>query len=108
MRKKKKVEEIFDQYAKEHSTGAFALSRYDRRAAMRFADDITWYFIEVKAEDTVTCSGDECCSPMLHSLEILLDHVTAHLTCGTSILTLRPQPPLRTCFLTRENILNIP
>lgn len=45
MRKKKKVEEIFDQYAKGYSTGAFAPSRYDRRAGMRFADDITWHFI---------------------------------------------------------------
>ncbi|MFQ6126435.1 MAG: class I SAM-dependent methyltransferase [Candidatus Heimdallarchaeota archaeon] len=45
MRTKKKVEEVFDQFAKGYSTGAFAPSRYDRRAAMRFADDITWHFI---------------------------------------------------------------
>jgi len=42
---KTKVEEIFDKYAKDYS-GAFAPPRYDTaRAAMSFADDITWHFL---------------------------------------------------------------
>jgi S-adenosylmethionine-dependent methyltransferase len=42
---KKKVEEIFDKYAKDYSR-AFAPARYDTaRAAMSFADDITWHFL---------------------------------------------------------------
>jgi len=43
---KRKVEEIFDKYAEEYSSGPFAPSRYDTsRSAMSFADDITWYFM---------------------------------------------------------------
>jgi len=43
---KTKVEEIFDKYAKGYSSGAFATPRYDTaRAAMSFADDITWHFL---------------------------------------------------------------
>jgi len=43
---KKKVEEIFDKYAKGYSSGDFAPPRYDTaRAAMSFADDITWHFV---------------------------------------------------------------
>lgn len=43
---KKKVEEIFDKYAKGYSSGAFAPSKYDTvRCAMSFADDITWHFL---------------------------------------------------------------
>jgi ubiquinone/menaquinone biosynthesis C-methylase UbiE len=43
---KKKVEEIFDKYAKAYSSNDFAPARYDTsRAAMRFADDITWHFL---------------------------------------------------------------
>jgi len=43
---KKKVEEIFDKYAKGYSSGAFAPRRYNTaRAAMSFADDITWHFL---------------------------------------------------------------
>jgi S-adenosylmethionine-dependent methyltransferase len=43
---KTKVEEIFDKYAKGYSSGDFAPSRYDTaRAAMSFADDITWHFL---------------------------------------------------------------
>jgi len=43
---KTKVEEIFDKYAKGYSSGAFAPPRYDTaRAAMSFADDITWHFL---------------------------------------------------------------
>ena len=39
-----KVEEIFDKYAKDYS-GDFAPPRYTTaRAAMSFADDITWHF----------------------------------------------------------------
>jgi ubiquinone/menaquinone biosynthesis C-methylase UbiE len=41
-----KVERTFDKYAKEYSSGPFAPSRYDTaRAAMSFADDITWHFL---------------------------------------------------------------
>ena len=41
-----KVEEIFDRYAKGYSSNAFAPARYDTaRAAMSFADDITWHFL---------------------------------------------------------------
>jgi S-adenosylmethionine-dependent methyltransferase len=41
-----KVEEIFDKYAKGYSSGDFAPSRYDTaRAAMSFADNITWHFL---------------------------------------------------------------
>lgn len=44
--RKTKVEEIFDKYAKGYSSGAFAPPRYDTaRAAMSFADDITWRFL---------------------------------------------------------------
>jgi len=44
---KKKVEEVFDKYAKGYSSGAFAPPRYDTaRAAMSFADDITWHFLK--------------------------------------------------------------
>jgi len=43
---KTKVEEIFDKYAKGYSSDAFAPPRYDTaRAAMSFADDITWHFL---------------------------------------------------------------
>jgi len=43
---KTKVEEIFDKYAKGYSSNAFAPARYDTaRAAMSFADDITWHFL---------------------------------------------------------------
>jgi len=42
---KTKVEEIFDKYAKDYS-GDFAPPRYTTsRAAMSFADDITWHFL---------------------------------------------------------------
>jgi len=41
-----KVEKIFDKYAKGYSSNTFAPPRYDTsRAAMSFADDITWHFI---------------------------------------------------------------
>ncbi|MHA2246763.1 MAG: class I SAM-dependent methyltransferase, partial [Candidatus Hodarchaeales archaeon] len=45
---KKKVEEIFDKYAKEYSTGEFKPSIYDEvaRTAMSFADDITCHFLQ--------------------------------------------------------------
>jgi ubiquinone/menaquinone biosynthesis C-methylase UbiE len=44
--KKSKVEEVFDKYAKEYATGPFAPFRYQTvRAAMSFADDITWHFL---------------------------------------------------------------
>jgi S-adenosylmethionine-dependent methyltransferase len=44
--RKTKVEETFNRYAKGYSSGAFAPSRYDTaRAAMSFADDITWHFL---------------------------------------------------------------
>jgi len=44
--RKTKVEEIFDKYAKGYSSGAFAKPRYETaRAAMSFADDITWHFL---------------------------------------------------------------
>jgi S-adenosylmethionine-dependent methyltransferase len=44
--RKKKVEEIFDKYAKGYSSGPFAPPRYDTaRTAMSFADDITWHFL---------------------------------------------------------------
>ncbi|HKZ94755.1 MAG TPA: methyltransferase domain-containing protein [Candidatus Bathyarchaeia archaeon] len=43
---KTSVEEIFDKYAKGYSSNAFAPTRYDTaRAAMSFADDITWHFL---------------------------------------------------------------
>lgn len=43
---KTKVEEIFDKYAKGYSSDDFAPARYDTsRAAMSFADDITWHFL---------------------------------------------------------------
>jgi len=43
---KTKVEETFDKYAKDYSSGAFARPRHDTaRAAMSFADDITWHFL---------------------------------------------------------------
>lgn len=43
--RKTKVEEIFDKYAKDYS-GDFAPPRYTTgRAAMSFADDITWHFL---------------------------------------------------------------
>jgi len=43
---KTKVEEIFDKYARGYSSDAFAPARYDTaRAAMSFADDITWLFL---------------------------------------------------------------
>lgn len=43
---KRKVEKIFDKYAKGYSSGVFAPPRYDTyRAAMSFADDITWHFL---------------------------------------------------------------
>jgi S-adenosylmethionine-dependent methyltransferase len=44
--RKTKVEEIFDRYAEGYSSGAFAPERYSTfRAAMSFADDVTWYFL---------------------------------------------------------------
>jgi ubiquinone/menaquinone biosynthesis C-methylase UbiE len=44
--KKTKVEEVFDKYAKGYASDAFAPSRYHTaRAAMSFADDITWHFL---------------------------------------------------------------
>ena len=45
---KKKVEEIFDKYAKGYSTGEFKPSSYDEvaRTAMSFADDITWHYLQ--------------------------------------------------------------
>ena len=43
---KAKVEDIFDKYAKGYSTDDFAPPRYDTaRAAMSFADEITWHFL---------------------------------------------------------------
>lgn len=43
---KTKVEETFDKYAEGYSSNAFAPARYDTaRAAMSFADDITWHFL---------------------------------------------------------------
>jgi len=43
---KTKVEEIFDKHAKGYSSNAFAPARYDTsRAAISFADDITWHFM---------------------------------------------------------------
>jgi S-adenosylmethionine-dependent methyltransferase len=43
---KTKVEKIFDKYAKGYSSDVFAPPRYDTsRAAMSFADDITWHFL---------------------------------------------------------------
>jgi len=43
---RRKVEELFDKYAEGYSSGPFAPSRYDTsRAAMSFADDITWHFM---------------------------------------------------------------
>jgi len=44
--KKPKVEEVFDKYAKGYASDDFASSRYSTaRAAMSFADDITWHFL---------------------------------------------------------------
>jgi S-adenosylmethionine-dependent methyltransferase len=41
-----KVEKTFDRYAEGYSSGAFAPPRYNTyRAAMSFADDITWHFL---------------------------------------------------------------
>jgi len=43
---KTKVEESFDKYAKGYSSNDFAPVRYNTsRAAMSFADDITWHFL---------------------------------------------------------------
>jgi S-adenosylmethionine-dependent methyltransferase len=43
---KTKVEKTFDKYAEGYSSGAFAPPTYDTyRAAMSFADDITWHFL---------------------------------------------------------------
>ena len=43
---KTKVEEIFDKYAQGYSSDDFAPVRYNTsRAAMSFADDITWHFL---------------------------------------------------------------
>jgi len=43
---KTKVEEIFDKYAKGYSSNDFAPAGYNTaRAAMSFADDITWHFL---------------------------------------------------------------
>ncbi len=43
---KTRVEEIFDKYAEGYSSNDFAPARYDTsRAAMSFADDITWHFL---------------------------------------------------------------
>ncbi len=42
----KKVEEIYDEYAKGHSSGDSLPTTFDTgRAAMSFADDITWHFL---------------------------------------------------------------
>jgi len=42
----KKVEETYDAYAKGYSSGDFAPATFDTaRAAMSFADDITWHFL---------------------------------------------------------------
>lgn len=44
---KTKVERIYDKYAKGYSTGHFAPETFDTaRAAMSFADDITWHFLK--------------------------------------------------------------
>lgn len=44
---KTKVEAIYDKYAKGYSTGHFASETFDTaRAAMGFADDITWHFMK--------------------------------------------------------------
>jgi ubiquinone/menaquinone biosynthesis C-methylase UbiE len=43
---KTRVEKIFDKYAHGYSSDEFAPPRYDTaRAAMSFADDITWHFL---------------------------------------------------------------
>lgn len=43
---KSEVEEIYDKYAKGYSSGDFAPETFDTgRAAMSFADDITWLFM---------------------------------------------------------------
>lgn len=42
----KKVEEIYDEYANGYSSGDFVPTTFDTaRAAMSFADDITWHFL---------------------------------------------------------------
>jgi len=44
--RKSKVEELYDQYAKGYSTGIEMPERFSTgRAAMSFADDITWHFL---------------------------------------------------------------
>jgi len=44
--RKTKVEEIFDKYAESYASGPFPPSKYNNaRAAMSFADDITWHFL---------------------------------------------------------------
>lgn len=45
--RKSKVEKVFDEYAKGYSSDDFAQPRYNTsRAAMSFADDITWHFLK--------------------------------------------------------------
>jgi ubiquinone/menaquinone biosynthesis C-methylase UbiE len=45
--RKRKVEDVFDKYAKSYSSGFSAPARYNTaRAAMSFADDITWHFLK--------------------------------------------------------------
>jgi ubiquinone/menaquinone biosynthesis C-methylase UbiE len=44
--RKRKVEEVFDKHAKSYSSGFSAPTRHSTaRAAMSFADDITWHFL---------------------------------------------------------------
>ncbi len=39
------VEKFYGKHAKSYSSGGFPESRYESRAAMSFADDITWHFL---------------------------------------------------------------
>ena len=39
------VENFYDEHAKAYSAGGFPASRFKSRAAMSFADDITWHFM---------------------------------------------------------------
>lgn len=63
--RKTAVEKIFDKHAKGYSSGDFAEPRYDTaRAAMSFADDITWHFLrkylpESKAAKILDAGGGD-------------------------------------------------
>lgn len=45
MKKKKEVEEFFDKYAEVYSSSGYPSPNINARAAMGFADDITWHFM---------------------------------------------------------------